>query len=103
MQHSIFLAVRITVRWCVGLYGLARTEDVRSTATFGTLPHPLNRITVVEFVATGMVDQDAHHVPDFAAGTRCPSQMLEPYLHFDSFDVWEDVVSPTWNDPFAKV
>jgi choline dehydrogenase-like flavoprotein len=29
-------------------------------------------------LATGMVEQDAHHVPDFAAGTRCPLQMFEP-------------------------
>ena len=38
---------------------LVAGEDVRSTATFSTLPHPLNRIAVVEFVATGMVEQDA--------------------------------------------
>src|SRR5580704_10097886 len=78
-------------------------ENVRSTATLGALPHPLNGIAVVEIVAPGMVEQDAHHVPDFAAGTRCPLQMFEPKLHFDSFDVREDVVSPTRNDPFAKV
>src|SRR6202051_2949829 len=52
---------------------LVAREDVRSTAAFGTLPHPLNRVAVVEIVATGMVEQDAHHVPDFGEvpGARC--------------------------------
>jgi len=57
---------------------LVAGEDVRSTATFGTLPYPLNRITVVEIVATGMVEQNAHHIPDFGTGTWCPLQMFEP-------------------------
>jgi hypothetical protein len=35
---------------------LVAGEDVRSTATFGTLPHPLNGIAVVEIVAPGMVE-----------------------------------------------
>jgi hypothetical protein len=84
------------------LPGLVAGEDVRSTAMLGTLPHPLNRMAVVEIVATGMVEQDAHHVPDFAACPWRPFQMFEPELHFNGLDAWEDVVSPTRNDPFAK-
>ena len=29
--------------------------------------------------------------------------MFEPELHFNGLDAWEDVISPTRNDPFAKV
>ena len=57
---------------------LVAGEDVRSTAKFGTLSHPLNRIAIIEIVATGMVEQDAHRVPDFAAGARSPLQIFEP-------------------------
>jgi len=78
-------------------------EHVRRAAAFGTLPHPLNWVAVVEIVAPGMVEKNAHYVSDFAASPRCSFQMFKPQLHFDCLDVRQEVVSPTRNDPFAKI
>jgi len=47
------------------------------TATFGSLQHLLNRITAVEILSLGMVEQDAHHTPDFAA-VPVPAAEFEP-------------------------
>ena len=52
------------------------SEHVRSTAAFGTLPHPMNWVAVVEIVATGMVEQNAHHVPNFEFCSK--SRLLVP-------------------------
>ena len=44
---------------------------------FGTLSDPMNRVSVVEIMATGMVEKNAQHVANLAAspctGPRCLS------------------------------
>jgi hypothetical protein len=50
-----------------------------------------------------MVEQNAHHVPNFAASPGCSFQMFKPQLHFDGHDVRQEVVSPTRHDPLAKI
>ena len=54
-------------------------------------------------VAAPAVEQNAHHVPDFAAGTRCPFQMFEPQFHLHSLDVRQKVVSLARHNPFAEI
>jgi len=63
----------------------------------------LNRVAVVEIVPTGVVEQNAHHVPDLATGSRCPFQIFKPQLHLNGLDIREEAASPTRNNPLVKV
>lgn len=78
-------------------------KHVRSITAFRTLPHPLNRVAVVEIVATGMVEKDTHYVPDFAASSGRSLQMFEPQLHLDSLDVREEVTAPPRHNPLVEI
>src|SRR5579863_4461208 len=41
-------------------------EYRRDLRPFGTLPYPLDRVAIKQFVPQAVVEEDAHHVADFA-------------------------------------
>jgi hypothetical protein len=49
---------------------LVDVQDFRDSATFGTLANELDRIFGVEFLSAGMVEQNAHDVPDLGEEPR---------------------------------
>src|SRR5262245_47203228 len=51
---------------------LIPSQNIRYCTPFRALPNPLNRVAVTEFVATTVIEKQAHYVPYFAPRSWSP-------------------------------
>lgn len=82
---------------------LFEREHAGSGPTFGALAHPLDGITVVKIVATGVVKENAHHVADLSPRAPRAFHACEPQLHFPGFNTLKVILAPTRHNPFLEI
>jgi hypothetical protein len=66
------------MRRCLKSLDLVDVQNVRHSATFGTLANEVDRILGIEFISARMVEENAHDVPDLGAGTASQGKLTQP-------------------------